>query len=553
MKKLVIILVALVALAGSAWVGRAAYRSWKQEHLLKQARYYLSKSDVANALLCLRGALQSNPSNVQACRLYADLLEAGHNRNAIGWRQRVVELEPSSTPDRLVLAKTALMFGDTATAGDAMKGVGEDGKKSVEYVKAAAALAWARKDYSEAESDYTEAARLEPTNLFTRLNFATVLLVSTNAAKAEQGRQALEELRGSETLRCQALRELILDASHSGLNSTALSYSTELQNDPSSTFADHLAHLDILNRAKSPQFAGYLASMQQQSATNLNRAYELGQWYFAQGKTNEGIAWVLTLPPAIQTNLPMPILVAEGRVTLCEWPTLETTLKTQDWKELDYLRRAFLARALRARGDSADSSLQWESAMRVSSKRLDGLNELARRAAMWDWQRELDDALWTITENYPSDTAAFVVLHHRLFLAGDTRGLHKLLTRTYAASPTNSDLENNLAIVSLLLDPKETKAYDLARDAYTKDPKNPIYLSAYAFSLHLQHKSSEALKLYDNLSSQQLTNPPVATYYGIILTGAGDSAKAKLYLELADGARLLPEEASLVKKARQGI
>jgi predicted Zn-dependent protease len=150
------------------------------------------------------------------------------------------------------------------------------------------------------------------------------------------------------------------------------------------------------------------------------------------------------------------------------------------------------------------------------------------------------------------EKGAFLLLYNRLFAAGNTPALHNLLLKTSVAVPSNTDLKNNLAMVSLLLNPREAKAYDLARDVYAKDPQNPFILSTYAYSLFLQHKADEALKLFDALPAQQLTNAAVATYFGIILAGSGQGPKARPYLDLAERAKLLPEERNLVKKARQG-
>jgi hypothetical protein len=395
--------------------------------------------------------------------------------------------------------------------------------------------------------------RLEPTNLVSQLDLAIVELVSTNPADADRGRAALVMLAANEEMRCRALRQLTLDAALTQGPQKALSYSAELQKDPHSTFADHLMHLNLLNRSKSPLLVDYLASLQKESATNLVKACELGRWFYGQGRTNDAIAWIHTLPPAVQTNLPMPMLVAEGWVTLGAWTELEASLKTQNWRDMDYLRHAFRARALRTGGNPMAAAVEWQGALKGATKHLETLKDLVRRTAGWGWEPEVVETLWAVMDNFPSDQETFLVLHQRLIAAGDTAGLRNLLTKTYAVVPANADLENNLALISLLLNPQEAKAHDLAHDVYSKDPKNPFFLSTYAYSLHLQNKSGEALKLFDTLTSQDLTNPPVAAYYGIILKGSGNGAKAKSYLELAGGAKLLPEEVALVKKARQGI
>jgi len=68
---------------------------------------------------------------------------------------------------------------------------------------------------------------------------------------------------------------------------------------------------------------------------------------------------------------------------------------------------------------------------------------------------------------------------------------------------------------------------------YQKAPTNAAYVSTYAYSLHLQKKDAEALKVIEQLKPQVLQNPSIAGYYGLILKATGNGAKAKTCLELA--------------------
>ncbi|MGA2240355.1 MAG: hypothetical protein ABSG74_14215, partial [Candidatus Bathyarchaeia archaeon] len=118
--------------------------------------------------------------------------------------------------------------------------------------------------------------------------------------------------------------------------------------------------------------------------------------------------------------------------------------------------------------------------------------------------------------------------------------------------PGNPGLMNNLAMTALLLESWDKKPHDLAREAYAKASTNAAFVSTYAYSLLVQQKPAEALKTIEQLSPQQLEDPGIAAYYGLILKGAGNAPKAKSYLDLASKARLLPEEQKLVEKARRG-
>jgi len=128
-----------------------------------------------------------------------------------------------------------------------------------------------------------------------------------------------------------------------------------------------------------------------------------------------------------------------------------------------------------------------------------------------------------------------------------------LYSQELKRSPSDLAMKNNLAMTALLLDAQELKPHELAREVYEKAPTNAAYVSTYAFSLHLQKKDAEALKVIERLKPQELQNPSIAGYYGLILKATGNGAKAKVYLESASKARLLPEEKKLFDRAAAGL
>src|SRR5262245_31478231 len=87
---------AVCCASAAAWFAPRLYRTWKHEHLLRQAKTFLEASDMRNAAICLRKALLSDPSSVEAAQLMARLAEAGGSREAVNWRARLVELEPTN-------------------------------------------------------------------------------------------------------------------------------------------------------------------------------------------------------------------------------------------------------------------------------------------------------------------------------------------------------------------------------------------------------------------------------------------------------------------------
>ena len=60
-------------------------------------------------------------------------------------------------------------------------------------------------------------------------------------------------------------------------------------------------------------------------------------------------------------------------------------------------------------------------------------------------------------------------------------------------------------------------------------------------------------KIIEGLTAEQLRQPEIAAYYGIILAAAGDRARAGEFLDLGEKATLLPQEKALLEKARRSL
>src|SRR6266536_1192526 len=186
------LVVGLLALGGyGAYYG---YVSTRQARLISQARGYLAKSNTTTALLCLRHALSYNPRHLETCRAMAEVSEKIGSPAAVLWRSRVVELSPKSTPDRLALAQTAMMFRDYLSATNALEGIDQPGRNTAAYHAAAGSVSLACKQPTQAEMHFLEASRLEPTNPVPRLHLAIVRLqTSDGLALWQASRSGLNE------------------------------------------------------------------------------------------------------------------------------------------------------------------------------------------------------------------------------------------------------------------------------------------------------------------------------------------------------------------------
>jgi predicted Zn-dependent protease len=555
MRKLFIILLCCVAVLLAGYAGYRGYKVWKNKHLMSLAHEFLAKSDARNAALSVQEVLRSDPNNLDATRVMAQLTEASRSPAALMWRSRVVELAPHSLDDRLALAQTALTMHDYVTATNALERVDAPDKEKASYHNIAGAVAAGANKLAEAETHFLEASRLEPHNPAPQLNLAVVRLHGSNTLDMEEARIMLQRLASNPSnsvLRCQALRELTLDAMGHKHQDMAVALSKQLIQETNSAFTDRIMRLEVLLETKNADFKPALANFQREAATNQSKIYELATWQMAKTSPGDTLAWLRSLPMNMQTNQPATLLVAECYTASKDWKGLHAWLEKQHWAELEFIRHAFMSRALRGQELADTAKTEWEQALKSANSQKQSLVMLLRLAAQWNWVNEGEDLLQTIVSRYPQEKWATQALTQTLFAGGQTRSLMQLFNQQLKRTPSDLSAKNNLAMTALLLDAKELKPHDLAREVYEQAPTNSSFAATYAFSLYVQGKKTEALKVMQQLKPQDLESPSIAGYYGIILKATGGGAGAGIYLEKASKAALLPEERKLFAQARAG-
>ena len=552
MRKTTIIISSCIVLLLLSYTGYRGYKVWKQEHWLTMAKGFAAKADARNEVLCLRQVLGLNSQNLEACHLMAELADAARSQDALIWRQRLVDLNPNSLADRLALAQTALSFSAFAIASNALAGVDDLGQKTAVYQNAAGLLAAGAGQTSAAETHFAEAIRLDVGNPIPQLNLAALQLHSSNALDVAEARINLKRISLNSTnltIRNQAKRELLTDALHNDDYGTAEALAKELAQATNAVFADRLLRLEVLQQAKSPEFPSALSIYQHEAAATPAKLSNMALWLMQKKSPAESLAWLQSLPGPTQTNQPAATLIAQCQIHLGQWHRLQTSIQNQNWTELEFVRHAFLARALHGQELQQAATSEWSVALNLASDQKGALISLFRLSAEWQWRSEAEELLWILVNRYPEERWAAPVLMQTLMNGGRTRPLMQLFGVLSRRTPTDLEMKNNLAFTALLLGANELNPYALAQAAYAGTPKNPSFAATYAYSLYLQKKNAEALKVMQQLAAQDLANPAIAGYYGLILKATGNAEKARSYLNLALKVRLLPEEQTLFQQA----
>jgi predicted Zn-dependent protease len=548
-RKTLIFVVVMAIVAAAGWGGRKVYKKATEHRLMTEASRYLEAKDYRNAGLCLQRALEINTMSAQASKLTADMLEEAGSPAALNWRIRAFQLQTNNLEYRFAWAETALKMQDQRGAAQALSGLDEKSRATPTFHKLAGALAWQLKDAADAENQYAEALRLEPSNEATVLNLSTIRLASTNKAVADAARSALEQIPTNSVARPTALRYLAADAAAHGRFDKAVSYSKAVISAPGATYNDKIAHLQLLLDAKSPAYKDWLAGLEEDAKHSSEHAYALGHWMAVSENPSNALHWLRSLPTSLQTNLPVPLIVADCQIALEDWTGLRAVVGKQNWNDAEYYRLCLESMADRHLDDSLSAKSAWERAFRLASRRLDRLTRLTQITSSWGWKPEMNAVLQEVVSEFPKEKWAVDDLMSSFYADGDTAALAGLLAKAYSADPSDNRLKNNLASVSLLRNSDLENAYRLAREAYDSSPENPFFISTYAYSLFLQKNPEEAVKVLGGLKPEYLKNPSIAAYYGVVQAQTGHKEVAREPLKLAEASRLLPEEKEIVRQA----
>lgn len=552
MKKIVILGTVLVVLGVVITLGRGPYQKWEQKHFITQAVDYFNKRDYGNSVSSAQKALKVNPGNVEACQIMAIVAEQLRSSDALRWRRRIVELQPNSITNRLTLARAALQLGDVKEADQALRGVKEADRNRADYHELVALLDLANKDTTDAEVQAAYAAKLDPQNQSLQFNLAVLDLQSKTPRLVAAGKKGLLALLAEPAFRQRALRELAEAAMRDSDFTTAEAYGKQLLLEDPPVLEDEVFCLEILKADKSPQFSVSLANIETQVATHSEFIRPLADWLIDHHMTDEALRWMLDFPTPTQKQQPVPLAIADCFIAGHYWARMQSFLSNDDWGDLEFMRLALLARALREQRNELAAQANWHAALTAAEGHEQSLAALTRMAASWRWDNEEVEAAWQAVDRFPAQTWALKLLDLHYQERRDARGMQKVYAERLKNDKSDLANNNNFAALSMLLGLQLPDAYRIAGADFQRAPQDPFVASTYAYSLYRQGRAQEALSVMDKVPKDALVQPSMAVYYGVMLTGAGQPVKARDYLAIAakGATRLLPEEQALLASVR---
>ncbi|MEO6872352.1 MAG: hypothetical protein ABI233_09065 [Chthoniobacterales bacterium] len=544
------IILGLVLLVAVCWGGRRLYVHWQERKLMHQAHVAYDKLDLRWAAMAAQRAYSLDDKSIDACRTLADIAEKQNSVQAIEWRRRALAIDPTSFPDRMSLANTALRFSQPEIAAETLAQVASAQRNNAEYQAAAARVALTKNDLAAAGEHLRAAVRFAPNDPKHELELAEFQLRSADSVERATGRATATRLKSNKKVQLDAIHILLNDALARRYDSEALALAKELDALPDAPAADRLLALGILRQFNDPAFTDALTRSEAKSATSAEQAARLISWMTSHGLALLAIDWSKRLPPEMFGSVSLRFALADAYIALRDWAALKAMLQRGSWEGVESFRLALQAKVAKETGDPDGFEKLWAEAVSRAQNNSERLNVLQKLAFQWHWPAKGVDVLWLLAEIPESQTAALQALYNYFAGERDTAGLFRVLTRLIDVLPDDPLVKNNFAQISLLLHADPFRARALAAYVHREQPKNAAFASTYAFGLYQNGDVQGALHIMQSLTPEQLKDPSVAAYYGIFLAAAGHNLEATKFLDASANAKLLPEEVKLVTQAR---
>ena len=551
----VAIVIALVVMLGLwRWRGQTAYAAWRNTKRLATSERLLRSGKFDEAAMMARAVFDSDVKNVAAARLLGAVAESISPFTALPWRQRVTDLEPWNPTNRIELALTALRAGDNYTASRALAGVPTNPPPPVSFYEASGAVAFAFGDLLKAESNFAQAARLDPANVDRQFNLAKVRLVSDSPTRNAEARQTLDRLSTNPPTRIAALTLRIEDALRVGRNAEAVRLADQLAAVTNAPMSGHLLRLTALQAARSPKINSVLAELQKSAVQSPNDFAQLILWMNRSGMNPAAMAWIRTLPRERLSDPAVRIAVADLFIGIKDWLGLRQWVRAEDWKNFNSFRLAYdsLASQFLSTAESRTTEMEtlWQRAVKAADNNPAQLQALVKLAAQWRMPQQMESTLWTIADSRIAEEASLMELHQIYLKKNDALGQLKVARRLFALRRDDPSALNNVVYLGLLLDTKDTQLQQWADLLHTRSTNDVNHVATYAFALFRRGQPAKAVEVMNGLGPEVVHRPAMAAMQGVFLAHAGNAKGAREFLTLARGVNLLPEEERLVSDAR---
>ena len=546
--------VVLIAGAVAGWPRlKNRYVRWDAKSRIARAEQALSEKDYKRAVLSLRAVLAADPVNADAIRMVARVLDAAASPEAVQWWSRLDSLQPENSDTILAWAAAAIKTGDTPTAERVLKMLAPAGRETAAFHVVSAKIAQSKKETEDAANHWAEAVRIAPDEPGHRLALGAIRLRSQDSKQRDEAIAMLTGLVEKTPPNLHAIRILLDYALRLEDWKRADALSKMLVADSSATISDKLHRLTALRKMGTQEAPGYLLDLRTAGLSNPSDLYLLFMWMNQNNLAMMVSEWSRTLERNVIGVVPVCVAVADAYARSSDWQRLREFLNEGAWGEQDYLRRAFLARALERLGEPEAGATEWKDGISATRSRADAherLEKMVRLAIGWGWEQRAQEVMWSLAGSpacprWILDRLWLVAIEKR-----DAAQLQKLAGVLAQVDSKSVAFRNDSAFYSLLVRSDKGNPHGEAEKLFAENPGDASIALTRALSLFQQGEAAAAAALTGSMPADELKKPRIALYHAIFLTAAGKGANAAEFLVSAQGWKMYPEEKALLDRAK---
>jgi len=596
-RTILIVSVALVLLLVAGYFGGRpginAVKAWQARRHAANAFAYINKQNWTDARKEATAAYQLRPTEPQALRAVARFLSRTRQPDALEFWQQLEKIAPLTREDRQDEAAVAIVAGETTRAETAVHTLLESkdvdpgswllaAQLSIQKGVADDAMSALRKTFTHpraTEQQQLQAALLE------------LSLGSGTAGPDERATDAwlrIEKIsKGKSATALDALvllarRELSTSPSTTQpLNgSTGAELPQRLASHPLSRAPQKLLSLDLVDHATPSRHDELIAEgIVQWKDGDSDDLLALATWLSGKTEFQKTLETIPLEKALLSRELFLQYVDALGG--LGRWSEIKQLLESERYPLDPVVQLMYLARCNAQLGEKTAAENNWQRALESAGGdvgKLISLGEYAEKNGIVDVAQSAFSAAATEAPKLRA------VQQGRLRIAqrgGDTKKIHAILADMLKIWPNDAAVQNDEAYTRLLLldsnsrndearmtnDEKENAEHrtsaektlnpqpstlneleQLAANLVAKNPRSMPHRTLLALARLKQHRATEALAVYENITvARGALTPPALAVHAAVLAANGHTEEAR-----AEAAQIKPEQLLAEEKALLG-
>ncbi len=560
---LVVALVGLMAFGG--WYVYPKLQAYRRNRILLKAERMMDEKDYRGAYFLLDPLVKAAPERTDVRRLLAEVIEVTGPGHSLPEWEYLCRVEPGNAANFVGYATAALRAGQLGRLPEILAGLGKAAPGSLDFHRLSAAYALARGDRVALRDAISAMTKIPPKDAGAvaglarlQLSLAVLQLASTDPAEVQAARAVLDNFARGDRLRIRATLALLNDAPHrwpeeKNPRRVYRLLAQQLGLGLSQVAGEKQYLWAGVKREYEPDLQDIVHHMQSEPAPLPEDIVALGQWMLERRQGGEALVWLESLDPAQKNNPAVLSVMAGCALTIGYWPKLEQFLLAGAWGPVpaEAVRYAFEARRAREAGSESKAESLWNSAVRMAEPSLPGLRMLYRLAEQWRWTRKMEQALWALVRQFPSEQEAWQKLSAVALTERDTTKVWRVYSAWAQADPTNMRMRLSRAVIGIFVRPGEPGLNAEIEEVARLNPGNPGGLLAQGMLQWRAGRFPEALAQLDKIPIASAAEPRLALARGLVLASLGRTADAEEMFKLVPADLLLPEETALIAAARK--